>query len=221
MFQIANNGDAACEGAVFVFQASKFAIPDTSNENVDYSVSPGVMKDSFKRSVVNIGPFNQVSYSLPPVPPKNGMTLTDMVVLSPSFEVPVSTNATTADGVHVNVNLNFSYSIPVTITLLLKDAPSISYSVDLECVAADSTEQAQEEYMGEMLGDVEKTLQKKNWFQRLAYRYLGRHHNVTVDFMKFEVEHIFDKDGVNAYMMKMPEGENAKLISDTIKYPTE
>jgi hypothetical protein len=44
---------------------------------------------------------------------------------------------------------------------------------------------------------------------------------VTVDFMKFEVEHIFDKDGVNAYMMKMPEGENAKLISDTIKYPTE
>jgi len=143
-FQVANEGDATLDSPVFTVQGSIDCIKNVPDDAYKFECIPGVMKDSIKRSIVNLGNFNQISYMLPYITKNTAAELTDCFCFKNTVSIPVTSEAVSKDRVKLKFTFEFSYSYILSLGLLTKDYPSVRCDLKMMCLPADSIDEAKD-----------------------------------------------------------------------------
>jgi|GEM_PF-6025609 len=143
-FQVANEGDATIDSPVFTVQGSSDCIRNVPDDTFTVECIPGVMKDSFKRSIVNLGNLNQISYMLPYLGNNSAMELTDAFCFKNTMCIPITSEAVSKDGVKFKFSYKFSYSYILSLGLLTKDCPSVKCDLKMMCLPADTISEAKD-----------------------------------------------------------------------------
>lgn len=202
-FQIINSGDAPINDAVLLVQGLADFVKDAPDGSLSMKVQPGVLKDSIKRCVVNLGALNQISYQMPTIYPNSAAEITDCFLLWPTHDHPISGKATSKDGVPIRYELRVTYGLLLTVTLLLKDNPSISHTLSLQCISANSIEKALKTYHESFLEKYHP--HSSNLSHRKPFN------KKRLAFIEFEKEQniYFEKEKI--YIMKDYHSEKFKL----------
>lgn len=143
-FQVANEGDATMDSPIFTIQGSIDCIKDVPEDTYKFECVPGVMKDSIKRSIVNLGNFNQISYMLPYIGNKSAVELTDAFCFKNTLSIPVTSEAVSKDGVKLKFTFEYSYAYILSLGLLTKDYPSVKCDLNMMCLPADTIDEAKD-----------------------------------------------------------------------------
>lgn len=214
-FDIANSGDAPCKNAVLTIQASKACIPKLPENDFSIDVTPGIFKGSTTRSVVHIGGFNQVSYALPTIGPKNAMRLMEEFIFLPS-SLSGNVDAETLDGHFVRVGYKLEFLYPITITLLLENSPSLQVGFDICCICADSSKEAIRKFLQPIRVAERRFISQKSFLSRIFFILFKRRYAKEAIFLEFETHDSGKEGGKPFYRMGLLNGSRIKC--SRIKY---
>lgn len=190
-FQVANEGDDLLDSPVFMVQGSIDCIKNTPEHLFKLECNPGVLKDSIKRSIINLGKFNQISYILPDIGNNSALELTDCFCFTNTVNVPVAGEALSLDGIKVRYSAKFAFSYILSLGLLARDYPSIKHDLKMMCLPADSIEEAKD-ILGREISDRKGNNKKYYAFLKFGVEKKKKLGKENVYFMKKYMEEGFD-----------------------------
>jgi len=211
-FMIKNNGTNSINGAILTISASETMIRDLPPVAMKFVVAPGVISDSFKRSLtkLGVGNINQLSYFIPSISPNSAALIMDMFVIDNYLIQNVTTTVQCKDKKDIPVNIKFNLFAKVDINLILSDAPTISHTEWLSGIIADSSHDAIDKYI---------QTQPKGftfyYYTKLMGLKINTRRPLPVDlftFMEFEIDKKFNFGGKSIYVMK-PEPVKLKTMA--------
>jgi hypothetical protein len=214
-FHLANTGDASCEDAVFMIQGPNYCISE-SNDTLQLKAEPAVYQETFNRSVVNLGEFNQISYLLPQIYPKSAISLTDVFIFKQSIN-SATKNFQTSDGQIKKLSIHTMLTYPFTVTLLYKDNPGQSSSFNIECVIARSIEEAQNKYLQPFKDEWNEYIANLSFVQKVKYYIIRKRHSRQICFIKYETDKTFTLKKRTVHILKYPEDGILKGNKATIQ----
>lgn len=194
-FQVVNKGDAPIDAPVFIVQGSIDCIKSLPDDTYKFECVPGVMKDSIRRSIVNLGNFNQISYMLPYISNNSAAELTDYFCFENTVSIPVTSEAVSKDGIKLKCTFEFSYSYILSIGLLARDYPSVKCDLKMMCLPADTIDEAKDLLMRKFS---KRKTNKKEYYA----------------FLQFAIDKKLKHNDKNHYFMKKysEEGFNMKVF---------
>lgn len=181
-FQVANEGDAPLDFPVFTVQGSNNCIINAPEAGCLKCV-PGVMKDSIKRSIVDLGNFNQLSYMLSHVGSRTSTELTDPFCFNNTVGIPVTNKSILKDGVKLKYTFKYTYSYRLSLGLLTKDYPSVKCDLNIMCMPADSIAEAKD-LLSKELTEGRATGKKYYAFLHFEIDKKEKHNNKYIYLMK-------------------------------------
>ena len=185
-FGIVNEGDGDAEENVFTITASRTCVIDERDSAVDMKAIPGVLAPAAKRSVVDIDGFRQISYILPSVRPRSGLSLTEGFIIRPSLPCPLPVASTSGGRAPVTIDLSLSY--PLSLTFQMKGSPVVRIPLRIESIPAATVEEACEKYTSAL--DLERArrdcLASLSLVKIVRLCLTRKHRWRMVSFVKFE-----------------------------------
>lgn len=143
-FQVANEGDATLDSPVLTVQGSIDCIKDVPDNIFKHECIPGVMKESVKRSIVNLGNFNQISYLLPYIVNNSAVEITDFFCFINTVNIPAKGDVPLSDGTIAKYTVAYSFSYILSIGLLTKGYQPVKCDLKMMCLPADSIDEAKD-----------------------------------------------------------------------------
>lgn len=148
-FVLTNSGDARCDDVVVTLTgpAECFGNP----KGALLSTIPSVFEGSMTRSQNDLGKLTLVAYRIDKVGANSSVSISDLIILRPSVNVPHTVHATTKDNVGVNIQLRFSLAYVFRWSVLTPDDRSIHFRTPVYCIAAPTNDAVAKEFVETIL----------------------------------------------------------------------
>ncbi|MCX6926179.1 MAG: hypothetical protein NT154_23675 [Verrucomicrobia bacterium] len=143
--QVLNKGEFTCDGAMLTVEAAKDLLSAYSPKkgHPTHRVYPAILKDDFKCAVGDTDNLHRhVSYGLPPIHPRTEVALDDFIFLSPTVDIPESTEVKTKDRKAVAMRWRMSLSWPMDLILTATDCRPVRTHIDIFGVKATTVSHA-------------------------------------------------------------------------------
>jgi hypothetical protein len=169
-FVLRNTGDARCDDVVVTLlgPAECFGDPKGSYQ----TVVPGVFKGALKRSLNDLGKLRLVAYKLDKIGATSAVSISDLIILRPSTNVPHTVHATTKDDVAIEVNMRFTFVYMLRWAVATPDQRVMNLTTPIYCIAAAQGDAISREFLGMLSEKIQSYLQDAGRWERVLYRLL-------------------------------------------------
>ncbi len=215
--QIGNAGDAP-SGELLVTLLAATGILALDTDNVSQTVVPAVIERRLQRSSNELGGKGQISYLLPSLAPKSGISIIEPFILTSTFNRPSSMSVKTKDNVDVTFQYAISYHYVVDISVAPPDQPLSTRSVHLTCITACDTSEAQDLIAKDVSRDLSLRLSRLTRLQRILIR-CGKRRSIRYRLVYFGTPTRLADGGLAMHEFETSANAEVHVQSMTLRVP--
>lgn len=172
-FDLTNSGDARCDDVVVTLTgpAQCFGNPDGTS----LSTIPSIFEGAATRSHNNLGNLTLVAYRIDQVRVKSSVSISDLIMLAPSINIPRTVHATTKDNVDVKAHVIYSLAYIFQWSVMTPNDRTVHFKTPVFCIAAPTSDAVAKEFVESILSKrIQSHLNNAGRWERIRYRFLGR-----------------------------------------------
>jgi hypothetical protein len=138
-----NKGDAVIDDPVFTVQGNSSCVRNVPTDALALKTVPAVIADSVKRSIVDLGNFNQISYRLPYISCNSSTKITDCFCFSPTL---IQENLEVEDkcGTKMKLDMGLAFAYELSLSFLTREYSTVHSLLRFMCIGADDIAEAKE-----------------------------------------------------------------------------
>ncbi len=142
-FCAGNEGDAGIDEPVLTVQGNSSCVGDVPIDTLALKTVPAVLADAVKRSTVNLGKFNQISYRLPYISCNSSTEVTDCFRFSSTL-IQENLDVVHKCGTKTRLNMGLAFAYELSLSLLTREYSTVHSVLRFMCIGADDITEAKE-----------------------------------------------------------------------------